>query len=48
MNFCFDDLYSYRFMYDSDNDEIEISFDSYYSKDEKIFIEKKCTFTSVS
>lgn len=43
MNFCFDDLYSYRFMYDSDNDEIEISFDSYYSKGEKIFIEKKCT-----
>lgn len=23
MNFCFDDLYSYRFMYDSDNDEID-------------------------
>lgn len=45
MNFCFDDLYSYRFMYDCHSKEIEISFDSYYNEDSDYLVEKDCTLS---
>lgn len=45
MKFCFDDLYSYRFMYDCHNEKIEISFDSYYPEDSDCLVEKNCTLT---
>ena len=45
MNFSFDDLYSYRFMYDSDNNKLEISFAGYYAKDIDAFVERNCTLS---
>ena len=45
MNFSFDDLYSYRFMYDSDNKKLEISFHSYYAKDINTAVERNCVLS---
>lgn len=43
LNYSFEDLIPYKFMYDSEAKIIEISFDSYYYLDE--YIEKRCTLS---
>lgn len=43
MDYRFDDLYSYRFMFDSEKKQISISFDSYYTNDSDELKENKCS-----